>query len=98
MQTSVFSITQNQYGNACQQQDMAGQIRNALIQTTNNDNKTRTEAEKFMIGIVGQNGVLQSLLEIVTSQDVSEFFVKPLAEQARRSPGSGRPIPQESCV
>ncbi len=70
MQTSVFSNTQNQYS-ACQQQDLSSQICNALVSASNMDNKVRTQAEQFMSSVAGQTGLIPSLLEIITSQEVS---------------------------
>ena len=46
MQTSQFNSQTAQFASC--QQDLGSQICNALLQTTNMDNKARSQAEQFM--------------------------------------------------
>jgi len=69
MQTLQFS-TGNQFGTA-KQQEISLQLGNALLSTMAADNKTRQQAENYLVTLAGQTGVVQSLLEIATSLNVS---------------------------
>lgn len=45
----------------------------ALLHTTNNDNVARAQAEQFMEQAKSQQGCLSSLLQIATSNEVSQL-------------------------